>query len=76
MDSAERPSAMASRLKPSSVATPSVDRPPLSVLATGTEDACLFRATAEGEIAWTRVSARETIVTICSNILACIVDEE
>ena len=50
-DSAERPSAMASRLKPSSVDTPSVDRPPLSVLATGTEDACLIRATAEGEIA-------------------------
>ena len=70
--SAERPSAMASRLKPSSVATPSVTRPPLSVLAACTEAADLLKAIAEGDIA-SMYGARDTTATRCrSSILACV----
>ena len=76
--SADRPSAIASRLNPSSVAIPSVTSPPLAALAACTEAADLLRAIAEGDIAWICMyfGARDTMATRRNSILACVFEME
>ena len=67
--SADRPSGMASRLKPSSVVIPSVTRPPLATLAAWIEAAASSRAIAGEGVAWMYLGARETIANRHSSIL-------